>query len=73
MSKARETQISITNHQHAQVMYKEFSRLQLLKVEETKFASHYIMTKQSIDMRAALFSMVVTPWWQTWKQSNTEK
>jgi hypothetical protein len=48
-------------------------RLQLLKVGETRFASHYIMIKRLVDMREALSSMVVNPQWQTWKQSNTEK
>jgi hypothetical protein len=70
---AREVQIFITNHQHAQAMYKEFARLQLLKVGETRFASHYIMIRRLVDMREALSSMVVNPQWQTWKQSNTEK
>ena len=54
-------------------MYREFARLQLLKVGETRFASHYIMIKRLVDMRDALSSMVVSPQWQTWKQSNSEK
>ena len=70
---AREVQIFITNHQHAQAMYKEFARLQLLKVGETRFASHYIMLKWLVEMRDGLSSMVVSPRWQTWKQSNNEK
>lgn len=70
---AREVQIFITNHQHAQAMYREFARLQLLKVGETRFASHYIMLKRLVEMRDGLSSMVVSPQWQTWKQSNSEK
>ena len=56
---AREVQIFITNHQHAQAMYKEFARLELLKVGETRFESHYIMIRRLVDMREALSSMVV--------------
>ena len=41
----REVQIFITNDQYAQAMYTEFARLQLLKVGEDRFASHYIMIK----------------------------
>ena len=39
---AREIQIFIINHQHVQAMYKEFARLQLMKVGEIRFASSYI-------------------------------
>jgi hypothetical protein len=51
---AREVHIFITNHQHAQAMYKKFARLQLLKVGETILASHYITIMWLVDMREAL-------------------
>ena len=58
---AIEVHIFITNHQHAQAMYREFARLQLLKAGETRFASHYIMLKRLVDTRDGLSSMVVIP------------
>eukprot|EP01018_Ginkgo_biloba_P023549 Gb_28141 [translate_table: standard] len=42
---AKEIEMLITNHHMAQAIYRQFTCLELLKVAETQFASHFIMLR----------------------------
>ncbi|KAK9665685.1 hypothetical protein RND81_14G128800 [Saponaria officinalis] len=47
----------VTNHQNALAMFRSYSHLELLKVAETRFASHYILLKRISDCREALVTL----------------
>jgi hypothetical protein len=40
-------------------MYQEYSKLELLKVAETRYASNFIMLRRLVEVKSALMSMVV--------------
>ncbi|XP_077249156.1 uncharacterized protein LOC143888600 [Tasmannia lanceolata] len=52
------------NHTHKLAMFRAQSKLELLKVAKTRFASHYILLKRLIDCREALATTIVL---KTWK------
>jgi hypothetical protein len=54
-------------------MYREYSKLELLKVAETRYASNFIMLRRLIEVKSALMSMVVGVTWVEWRQSNSER
>ena len=45
----------------------------LLKVVETRFATHYIVFKRLVDVKQALKSMVISDIWAVWRQSQTDR
>ena len=57
---AREIIKFITNHHHFRAIFREFSKLELLKVVETRYASNFIMLQRLVDVKNALVSMVVS-------------
>ena len=63
----------ITNHHHSQAIFREFSKLELLKVVETRYASNFIMLCHLLDIKQALVSMVVSQLWVEWRQADTER
>ncbi|XP_037469586.1 uncharacterized protein LOC119341840 [Triticum dicoccoides] len=52
------------NHQHFQDLFRHNSKLDLLKVSKTRFASHYIVLKRLMDVREALTTTIVTSKWK---------
>lgn len=52
------------NHTHALAMFRAQSKLELLKVAKTRFASHYILLKRLTDCREALATTVVLRNWK---------
>ena len=48
---AREIIKFITNHHQSQAIFREFSKLELLKVAETRFASNFIMLRRLVDVK----------------------
>lgn len=52
------------NHQHFQDLFRRNSKLDLLKVSKTRFASHYILLKRLMDVREALTTTIVTSKWK---------
>lgn len=54
------------NHCHCLAMFRTNSRLDLLKVKKTRFASHYILLQRLITCREALATTVVTRQWKDW-------
>ena len=47
------------NHSQALAIFRDDSKLELLKVAKTRFASHYILLKRLKDCREALATTVV--------------
>jgi hypothetical protein len=70
---AREIIKFITNHHQSQAMYREYSKLELLKVAETRYASNFIMLRRLVEVKSALMSMVVGVTWAEWRQSDSER
>lgn len=54
------------NHSHALAMFRTQSKLELLKVAKTRFASHYILLKRLIECKEALASTVILQKWKEW-------
>jgi len=54
-------------------MYREYSKLELLKVVETRYASNFIMLRRLVEVKSALMSMVVGVTWAEWRQSDLER
>jgi hypothetical protein len=52
-------------------MFRTNSRLDLLKVKKTRFASHYILLQRLITCREALATTVVTRQWKNWVNTCT--
>ncbi|XP_022003418.2 uncharacterized protein LOC110900866 [Helianthus annuus] len=57
------------NHTHALSIFRENSRLELLKVAKTRFASHYILLRRLLDCREALATTIVLNSWRDWMKS----
>ncbi|CAN6339707.1 unnamed protein product [Urochloa humidicola] len=58
------------NHQHGLAIFRANSKLDLLRVAKTRFASHYILLKRLSDCREALATTVVTKQWKDWMKHN---
>ncbi|KAH9291975.1 hypothetical protein KI387_042840, partial [Taxus chinensis] len=71
-AEAEEIQMFVTNHHMSQGIFRSFSQLELLKVAETRFASHTIVLRRLVKVREALMRMVTSNLWSVWRQSNTE-
>jgi hypothetical protein len=54
----------ITNHSHAHYIFHNHSKLELLKIAKTKFASYYLTFRHLLKVREALASMVSSDSWQ---------
>eukprot|EP01018_Ginkgo_biloba_P021120 Gb_25769 [translate_table: standard] len=73
IDEAKEIQMFITNHHMAQAIYQQFASLELLKVAETRFASHFIMLRQLLEVKYSLCNMVISDVWDIWRLSNTDR
>ncbi|KAH9326345.1 hypothetical protein KI387_006523 [Taxus chinensis] len=63
----------ITNHNMSQAIFKRFSKLKLLKVAETKYASHMFVLRQLVKVKEDLRNMVIDNDWTKLRQVNTDK
>jgi hypothetical protein len=54
-------------------MYREYSKLELLKVAETIYASNFIMLHRLVEVKSALMSMVVGVTWVEWRQEDSKR
>eukprot|EP00253_Pinus_taeda_P014332 PITA_14332 len=70
---AKEIQMFITNHSMSQTIYRGFTKLELLKVAETRFASHTLVIKRLVEVRQALQAMVIDPYWESCKTSISDR
>eukprot|EP00253_Pinus_taeda_P001739 PITA_01739 len=61
---SKEIQMFITNHSMSQAIYQSFAKLELLKVVETRFASHTLVIKKLVEVGQALQAMVINPLWE---------
>ena len=60
------------NHTHALAMFRAQSKLELLKVAKTRFASHYILLKRLVDCRESLATTIVLKSWKELVKSGDE-
>jgi len=60
----------IMNHGMRLSMFNEFSKLKLLAVAETRFASVVVMLKWFLMVKRALQSMVISDAWETYRDDN---
>jgi hypothetical protein len=70
---AREIIKFITNHHPCQAIYQEYSKLELLKVANTRYVSNIIMLRRLVEVKSALMSMVVGATWAEWGEGNSER
>jgi len=61
----------IMNHGMRLSMFNEFSKLKLLAVAETRFASVIVMLKRFLMVKRALQSMVISDAWETYREDNS--
>jgi hypothetical protein len=54
-------------------MYQEYSKLELLKVVETRYALNFIMLRRLVEVKSALMSMVVGVTWVEWRQADSKR
>jgi hypothetical protein len=54
-------------------MYQEYSKLEFLKVIETRYASNFIMLRRLVEVKSALMSMMVGVTWVEWRQADSER
>eukprot|EP01018_Ginkgo_biloba_P014575 Gb_29918 [translate_table: standard] len=62
-NEAKEIEMFITNHHMAQAIHRQFASLELLKVAETRFASHFIMLRRLLEVKSSLCKMVISDVW----------
>ena len=60
----------ITGHTRVNYFYGGYSKLQLLKLAKTKFASYYLTFRQLVKVRQALTNMVTS---ESWAKINTDR
>ncbi|KAI3816967.1 hypothetical protein L1987_10752 [Smallanthus sonchifolius] len=60
------------NHTHALSFFRENSKLELLKVAKTRFASHYILLRRLMDCREALATTIALNSWRDFVKSGDE-
>jgi hypothetical protein len=61
----------IMNHGMRLSMFNEFSKLKLLAVAKTRFASVVLMLKRFLMVKRALQSMVISDAWKSYKDDNS--
>ena len=53
----------ITNHNNTHGLFRSHSRLELLKIAKTRFASYYLTFRRLLKVRESLIAMVSSPHW----------
>ena len=59
----------ITGHARVNYFYGTYSKLQLLKLAKTRFASYYLTFRRLVKVRQALTNMVTS---ESWEEINTD-
>ncbi|XP_076941570.1 uncharacterized protein LOC143611191 [Bidens hawaiensis] len=60
------------NHTQALSIFRDNSTLELLKVEKTRFASHYILLRRLMDCRESLATTISLNSWRDWAKQGDE-
>ncbi|XP_057816873.1 uncharacterized protein LOC131030158 [Cryptomeria japonica] len=72
IEKGGKIQMFIWNNHHTQAIYRNFAKVELLKLVDTRFASYFILLDRLCEVKGALCSIVVSDAWATWKQSTSD-
>ncbi len=68
IAEARTTLKFITNHRKSLALFRSLSKLELLKLGETRFATNFIMLQRMHEVKASLQQLVVSDAWGEWNQ-----
>lgn len=60
-----------TNHSNTHGIFRGHSRLELLKIAKTRFASSYLTFRHLLKVRESLACMLSSPHWQVLKERAT--
>ncbi|KAF8390982.1 hypothetical protein HHK36_023282 [Tetracentron sinense] len=63
----------VVNHSAAFTIYNKYSRLKLLGVTETRFASTLILVKRIVQVKSALQRMVIDESWRFYREEDSQK
>ncbi|KAK9697669.1 hypothetical protein RND81_08G052600 [Saponaria officinalis] len=72
MSDCDEITIFVLNHSKALIIFQKYSEHMLIKVAETRFASHVIMGQRLILVKNALEKMALDPNWKMFRKTYLE-
>ena len=72
ISDCDEITMFILNHSRALTIYQTHSQHMLIKIAETRFASHVIMGQRLLLVKSALEKTVLDPNWKTFRKTNLE-
>ncbi|KAF8407213.1 hypothetical protein HHK36_006340 [Tetracentron sinense] len=63
----------VVNHSAAFTIYNKYSKLKLLGVTETRFASTLILVKRIVQVKSALQRMVINESWRFYREEDSQK
>jgi hypothetical protein len=63
----------ITNHHKSLALFRSLSKLELLKLGETRFATNFIMLQCMHEVKASLQQLVVSDAWGEWNQKSSHE
>ncbi|MCO5604940.1 hypothetical protein L7F22_059115 [Adiantum nelumboides] len=72
ITKGKEVQQFITNHDATRAMFGKHSKLKLVRPGETRFASHFMMLHRLVRVKTALKHLVTCEEWNIWKSLNMD-
>ncbi|MCO5554720.1 hypothetical protein L7F22_008254 [Adiantum nelumboides] len=72
ITKGKEVQQFITNHDATRAMFGKRSKLKLVRPEKIRFASHFMMLHRLVRVKTALKHLVTCEEWEIWKSQNMD-
>ncbi|MCO5570264.1 hypothetical protein L7F22_023983 [Adiantum nelumboides] len=72
ITKGKEVQQFITNHDTTRAMFGKHSKLKLVRPGETRFASHFMMLHRLVRVKTTLKHLVTCEEWDIWKSQNMD-
>ncbi|MCO5558171.1 hypothetical protein L7F22_011749 [Adiantum nelumboides] len=72
ITKGKEVQQFITNHDAIRAMFGKHSKLKLIRPGENRFASHFMMLHRLVRVKTALKHLVICEEWDIWKSQNMD-
>jgi hypothetical protein len=73
IAEAKTTLKFITNHHKSLALFRNLSKLELLKPGETRFATNFIMLQRMHEVKASLQQLVVSDAWGEWNQKSSHE
>lgn len=73
VAEARDLQMFICNRHTSLALFRSFSKKEFIKPVETRYTTYFLLLERMLEVENALQSMVVTPAWRKWPESQTEE